>query len=151
MIIKTVKRYWCEYCGKAGLSKYHMECHEAHCTLNPRRKCRVCTKLLEKPVSNLQQMMKFLPVPEDYKEDNEWGSGWHFGDLLTEAANKVLPSLRDLAEGDNGTCPVCIMAAFRQQGIPLPMVTDFDYTKEMKAVWQQINNENMRPDGYHYG
>ena len=42
MRTKTIKRHWCDHCNKAGLQAHAMARHEAHCTMNPARGCRVC-------------------------------------------------------------------------------------------------------------
>jgi hypothetical protein len=42
--VKTLKRlrYYCDYCKKAGGQKSAMQKHEAGCTLNPARECKMC-------------------------------------------------------------------------------------------------------------
>lgn len=50
--------------------------------------------------------------------------------VAQDCANKCLKWLREACDN----CPACILAAIRQRGIPVPMVTDFDWTDEMKAV-----------------
>jgi len=37
------------------------------------------------------------------------------------------------------------MAALRQKGIHVVMATDFDFTKEMKLLWGEINAESEVP------
>lgn len=36
------KVYYCGFCKKHSLSRYHLLNHELHCTMNPARKCRMC-------------------------------------------------------------------------------------------------------------
>lgn len=38
-------RYYCDFCPKAGGSKAHMRTHEASCTRNPDRTCRMCGRV----------------------------------------------------------------------------------------------------------
>lgn len=35
------KRYYCDYCKRAGGSRVHMEKHEKGCTNNPKRECGI--------------------------------------------------------------------------------------------------------------
>lgn len=142
---RVVKQYCCEFCRKRGLSASHMAKHESSCTLNPNRVCRVCKmdwggERTQKPITEL---MALLPDPKDYK---------HYGELIVfdkatgESFGKVVNShLTELRQA-TGNCPACIMAALRQKGIPVPVATDFDFTTEMKAIWDDINDSNALAD-----
>ena len=132
-------RYYCEFCKKSGGSGGHMKRHEQGCTMNPKRVCGVC-KMLEEVQQGINHLILQLPSPSDYiheyhEPDIDVVS---FVDELTVAANKALPGLRE--EANN--CPACIMAAIRQAGIPVPMVTDFDFKADMEEVWSCINDAN---------
>jgi len=39
----------------------------------------------------------------------------------------------------SNNCPACIMAAIRQSGIPVPAVSEFNFTKEMRSAWADFN------------
>lgn len=142
MRTKKVSRYWCDHCNKAGLSRSAMARHEQHCTLNPERSCRVCNLLNGgshgKPMSELVAM---LPDSALYHTS---GKGiedcWRVHKALSDAANAALPSLREAVS----ECPACILAALRQAKIPLPMVDDFDFTAEMKSIFNDINEERFQ-------
>jgi hypothetical protein len=137
---KQVWRYWCDYCKKAGLQKAAMIRHETHCTLNPNRRCRVCDIIGWAP-DDLPKWIAMLPDPAQYKK---YDSGEYFHGGLTVDANLSLPSLRKAAGG----CPACIMAAIRLRGIPVPMVTDFNFTDEMKKIWRMVNAEQRAIVGH---
>ena len=147
MITKKVNRYYCEFCKKSGCNISVIRKHELACTLNPNRICRVCKmdhgdwtqrEGEQKPLTDL---LVLLPDPSSYLVSDRWGEG--FSNTLTDIVNSVLPKLREIS----GDCPACIMAALRQKGIPLPMVTDFNFTKEMKEIWDDIN-ETLRAKNY---
>lgn len=141
MRVKKVNRYWCDFCNKAGLSASHMSKHEKHCTMNPNRECRVC-KMLEpardvdfiaKPLNELIAMLPDSAPYHSYHHDYEY-------EKLIAQMKEVLAILRK-ATGD---CPACIMAALRQAKIPIPMVEEFNFTEEMKLIWDSINfNRDM--------
>lgn len=52
--MKTIKRnrYYCDYCKKSSGGSYAMKLHEAHCTNNPNRKCRMCHDPVENPAGH---------------------------------------------------------------------------------------------------
>ena len=141
MKTKKVNRYYCDFCKKAGGSAGHMRRHEKHCTLNPRRTCGVC-KLIEADPPPLSDLVAVLPDVEKYTIGISPEHTFHSG--LTGDANFALKKLREAAEN----CPACILAAIRQAGIPVPLVTDFDFTTEMEAVWAKVNAENAREAQY---
>ena len=127
-------RYFCDHCNKSMGSNGGMENHEAHCTLNPKRTCRVCFRLENdaKPLAELIALVQSLSNTPD-KTD--------------EAAEKELFKAAD-------GCPACMLAAIRQSGIrdiqpdeeglgkyPNVGFYSFDYKKRMKDVWA-----DMKPD-----
>ena len=140
MRVKKVNRYYCDFCKKAGSSAYHLRRHESVCTMNPNRVCGVC-KMLEDEQPSLIRMIASLPLHEDHLVAK--GKQYeHYAETLTSAANDSLPALRDIANN----CPACILAAIRQAHIPVPMVTDFNFTEEMKDAWTAFN-EGQREHG----
>ena len=133
-------QYICEFCNKRGLSAAVIARHEKSCTKNPRRVCRVCAMdhngLIrgEGRQADIAQLMALLPDPAPHHTATEEGFPY-FADSLTVECNRALVALRKAA----GNCPACIMSAIRQKGIPVPMVTDFDFTQEMKWIWAEVN------------
>jgi len=131
---KKVWRYYCDYCKKAGCSGGHLKHHEERCTLNPNRICGFC-KLMDKGQSVLVEIIKLLPNPKDYiEEDKKFGWTSYVG--LDVAVAKALPKVREAAED----CPACIMAALRQAGIPMPIAKGFDFKKECESIWSDFND-----------
>jgi len=145
MTIKDVKQYKCDYCQKKGYSAGHMRKHERGCTLNPERECRVCKlDVVDTDQRPINELRAGLPDVEQYRIEDTYGDGYHYSEMMTVDANKALKELRELTD-----CPACIMAAFRQAGIPIPLVTDFKYKDEMQEIWGEMN-ERSNPDIYEY-
>ena len=135
MKTRQVKQYICDFCGKKGLSSGHMRKHERHCTKNPERICRMCKTLgvEQRPIADLTAI---LPDPAEYATEDEWGwSGYN--DRLFTDTDAVMPKLKDLVSD----CPMCVMAALRQKGIPVNKVKSFDYKKEITGIWKMIKDE----------
>lgn len=134
-------RYRCDYCKKSGGSAYHMQKHESGCTLNPNRKCGICgfgngvaeLALLmpdPAPIKDPRPMV-ILDRPSDGDDYNE------IEDAFRAECNAALPAVRAAVEN----CPACIMAIIRQRGIPVPVVTDFNYKAEHTSYWDDKNAE----------
>lgn len=138
MKTKKVNRYSCDFCDKHKYSASHMKRHEEICTKNPNRKCRCC-RFVDAVTVNIKDLIAVLPNPNDYKD--EYGN---FSDDLTKKANEGLVVLRI---GTNN-CPACIMAAIRQAGIPVPMVTDFHYKEELESVTSEYWNQQVSRENY---
>ncbi len=135
MKTKKVNRYYCDFCKKSGCAAGHMHKHERRCTLNPERECGVCGILELTDQPPVSELMALLPDPEPYRTDDECGESFSYA--LANAANEALPELRKAANN----CPACTMAAIRQRSIPLAMVEDFDFKREMESAWSELNNE----------
>ena len=147
MITKKVNRYYCEFCKKAGQSAMHISGHEKSCTMNPNRVCNMCKMTPgPKPQKPMTELFPLMPKV-DPGFWNTWGS--FDGSLLLEmkavvdAITKALPALRDAC----GDCPACILATLRQSGIRVPLITSFNFTKEVQFLWDCIN-ENKEESRY---
>ena len=135
MITKKVNRYYCEFCGKASCAAWAMRKHERACTLNPERICGMCAfaAIEQRPMTDIRAC---LPNRADYEPEPDV-----YGFIVyTDLEKAIAVSLEDLRKLTDG-CPACIMAALRQQGIPIPAARDFDF----KAECQQWFNER-RPE-----
>lgn len=130
-MIKIKKwRYYCEYCKKAGASAGHIRRHEAACTLNPKRICRMC-KITEETPADMADVFKMLSeipnITNPHLRDDEL----------------VINKLRDIVGG----CPACMMAALRlykKEGAPLIALVDgFNYQKEKETFWAPINTKEI--------
>ena len=134
--------YYCEFCKKSGCAAGHMAKHERRCTRNPNRECGVC-RLIEGELSSepVAGRVALLPDPAPFVLHK--GSDPVYSEELTAAANAALQSLRLECED----CPACILAAIRQSGIPVWMVSDFDYRSEMENVWQEVKESRWEGVG----
>jgi hypothetical protein len=155
--MKAVKRwrYYCDFCKKAGNSGFHLAKHEKSCTLNPQRECGHCAKR-GTPTTPMADMLALLPDPsscmsvfpgESYGFDREPDRTDFDSVKVDTALSTALPALRELTEN----CPTCILAAFRQKGIPLPLVSDFNYSEELKAFWNEANDREHENEPAIYG
>ena len=137
---KKVWRFYCEFCKKSGCSGGHISKHEKRCTNNPDRFCGMC-KMQDLKQPSLQDMKALLPNPDTYAKQSEYGIGVEYVGLDV-AVEEVMEKFREAA----GFCPACIMAALRQKGIPVPLVTSFNFTAECKEWWAEFNEANRDYD-----
>ncbi len=141
MRMKTVKRYWCDHCNKAGLARVAMERHEQHCTMNPARDCRVCTIINgghHVGAEAMAALAAILPSPDAWDAEMRSMDGpCRRPDHITattlffNALGAAMPKLREATDN----CPACILAALRQAKIPIPCVDGFDFKAEMRRVF----------------
>jgi len=142
VITKKVNRYYCEFCKKSGGAAGHMKKHEEHCTLNPKRFCGYC-HMSEEEQPNIADLLAILPNPKEYEhQDAEYDCFYYRG--LEEAVDAVLPKLREACNN----CPACIVAALRQKGIPVPLVSSFNFKAECQSVWNDFNTAHADNYGY---
>lgn len=128
MKVRTVKRYTCDFCKKSNCSSFSIKTHEKHCTLNPKRICRMCNAMQEGQ-SEMKDLIALVPKPD---------------------STQVCPSLNVSAElrDKANDCPICILAAIRQAEIPVHYFSGFDFKKECSEQWAQINEERCRAGIY---
>ena len=139
MTSKRVFRFKCDFCGKKNYSAPHMARHERHCTKNPNRECRVC-KLIENEQKPIRDLIAVLPDIRGFNlnaGDNIDMLGDVDVERLSAEIGKSLGDLRGLAGG----CPACMMAAFRQAGIPLWTATGFNYRDEMQSILDSLKGQ----------
>ena len=140
MKIKKVFRYYCDFCKKSGGSKYHLQKHEEHCTLNPNRKCGVCEAMGGTPVP-MNELLNLLPDLKNFVvpvSDNFFSEEDSYS-MPEETAKEILIKLREATDG----CPACIMAALRQKGIFLSLIPQFDYKEEMEDFWRSVHSQEF--------
>ncbi len=146
--MRKIKRwkYYCDFCKKSGGHAGHLRKHESRCTMNPDRFCGFC-KLIENIQPEIKILLAVLPDPSDDKYTQSWSDGgftvekYYDSDKMAEDANAGLKKLREISD-----CPGCIMAALRQKGIPVPLVTDFDFKKECASIWSDFNDSQRDYD-----
>ena len=123
---KMMRRYYCEFCGKGGMSSHHMVKHEKHCTMNPDRKCRMCA-FIDNASPNTREFIARVPVPE---YDKEVGS---FLWVLINRAEIAAAISKILVD----SCPACSLAVLRQTKIH-SFEAGFDYKKECVLFWKGV-------------
>lgn len=156
--MKAVKRwrYYCDHCKKVSGLRSAMEKHEKGCTLNPARECGICGFLGGGMAVSTVELIALLPDPEKFKRMESWDVGEEYGGSgeyevmddpsLRDATQAVLPKLRELTDD----CPACILAALRQRGIPVPLIDDFNWTTELKAAQERMNDHRAEQEGRYY-
>ena len=161
--MKAVKRwrYYCDFCRKVSGTRQAMEGHESSCTMNPGRQCKMCVAITGNNGTPLPEMLELLPDPAKYmihhpemviEDDMPWGLGPDTipgydspdDEALRAATHAALPALRELTED----CPACILAALRQRGIPVPIVTDFNFTTEFKDARVRMSESRREQNQY---
>lgn len=131
---RIVKRYYCDYCKKAGCSKYHMTEHEKHCTMNPNRDCRMCA-LLANSAAPLDEIRALVPRIREVSDDQGLYDHTHYGRKVAEAVDVM----RQAADG----CPVCVFAALRQEHVFVSSEA-FDFKAECDAVFREVNADRYQ-------
>lgn len=125
---KKTWRYFCDYCGRSGCSKFHMRKHEAACTKNPGRNCRFCV-LLGEDQAPITELLRHIP---DYMASS----------TSKHQEFEVPQSLRELAGG----CPACILATLRQSG-GFGWV-NFNYKEEAEEAMKLVNERRSEDLGF---
>jgi hypothetical protein len=85
MITKNKKVHYCEHCKKHGMRGPAIKTHEEHCTLNPKRTCRLCGRK-----EGIEEVL------DGYKD---------FEDGKQVDVAELMDSLND--------CPACTLAVIR--------------------------------------
>lgn len=124
MRTKKVNRYYCDFCKKSGCSSYHMKRHEAACTANPNRICRVC-KTDVRDLGFLAQELQSKPdgmmVPD-------------IPNCQREVTKESFDRVSDLVDG----CPACLLAVLRRGKA---YVAGWHYKDAQKAYWAELDAE----------
>lgn len=141
--MKTVKKnvYYCEHCKKHGLSASSMSRHEASCTANPNRRCRMCqiTGEAQQPTEVLKACVAQLAL--------DWGD-WDVDMVYLDKRHKDSVTAMESLRSASNNCPACIAAALRQSGIPWSVV-GFDLQKECASFWDDVNA--AKEENSHHG
>lgn len=126
---RQVWRHTCDFCKKSLLKRPAMEKHEAHCTANPNRKCRMCALIGEAPVAPAGELAKMLtPRP-----------AFLYGSELEAWRAIVLPQFVALRERTND-CPACMLAALRQAGVHSNDV-EWDFKASAQSFMDEFHKE----------
>lgn len=128
MKTKLVKRHCCDFCKRSGQSAFHIRRHEAACTANPNRVCRMCEAGIEVSPRRLSPLVALL-VP-----DTEWHGGPDTQHAITKTSLDEL-----LREVDH--CPACALWVLRAAKAFHP---DWDYKSAKKDHRVEVNAVNER-------
>ncbi|MBU2061728.1 MAG: hypothetical protein KKH44_07775 [Bacteroidetes bacterium] len=95
----------------------------------------------------MPELLALLPDIENFIVHDVEDEHYSSYDMPIEIADKILTDLRDATDN----CPACIMAALRQKGIPIPIIPNFIYSKEVKEFWAEVNSSiSMKESNYSY-
>jgi hypothetical protein len=150
MIRKSVWQYCCEYCGKKKYSAGHMAHHEKHCTMNPNRKCGMCSLTGNSgPQLTGPEMVALLPDKKQFEKkmfrSKDEVNGFFGESEWTEypgLKNAVVEKLQDLRDKTDN-CPACILSALRQSGINRYLIPGvFEYELEKKDFFDELREND---------
>ena len=151
MKTKKVNRYWCDFCNKAGLQAGAMRKHEKHCTMNPDRVCRVCVLTADwleedalESKKPLDELVAMLPDPGLYNTVKIGPDVFDTHNALVTSCSAIYPSFKRAAGG----CPACMMAALRLRKVPIPMMEDFSFKREMVKIFADLDDVPSNEGGY---
>lgn len=113
MKTKTVKRHYCDHCGKGGQSAHCIRRHESTCVYNPDRVCPLCS--------------------EEHASGALLSTKETVATLIAEFRSGGVPALRQKADG----CPACMLAAIvqargKQKASEENWIEGFSYKKELE-------------------
>ncbi len=140
---KRVWRYYCEFCGKGGCSASHMKHHEAHCTMNPDRKCGFCdtVDMPQRPIVELLKALKADII--EFKKTNDFNKEEECvlsGLVFSSEYNVLLDALGGACE----FCPACMLATLRQSKMIHHI--RFDFKDEKGKFWSDYNEEQREDE-----
>jgi hypothetical protein len=116
-------RYYCDHCKKGTGTRQSMTRHEAGCTLNPQRECRMC---LMKDDERIDELSALMSIFDGFVEDSiDDPLHWSRREGLEKDRQERFAKLRAQA----GNCPACILAVLRQRKVYVGPDT-FDWKKE---------------------
>jgi len=123
MKTKLVKRHYCDFCSKGFFKLPDIVRHEARCTLNPKRVCKVCGNESGRDYAAIIAKVKtFRGVKSGDTPD---------GDPYLSIDEDVLNSIENMVDG----CPACKLAIIRQG----KFICDWDYRKAFEAYRESEN------------
>lgn len=133
MRTRIVKRHYCDHCRKGGFMRPAMEKHEAGCTANPDRVCRMCRmnpEAIQKPMAEIVALIdSFCPIELVESET---------------ARKQAETAIREFVHN----CPACLLAGSRQSTHWLPF--DLDWKAESKNWLGEWGHDFSVRNGYSY-
>ena len=148
MKTKTIKAYYCDFCGKRMFSGGWMSRHEKRCTMNPDRVCGMgCIGVDIKSL-----IKKYSRGIEVIDNNSDFCEGWieKVASWKKYARKFTIADIIDDCEG----CPACSFAVLRLSGLNHrwmePLIGKFDY-KDIKDGWWAERNKEAERDDYYSG
>ena len=133
MIIKQKNIYYCEYCKKYRLNRVAMKIHEARCTLNPNRVCRLCNNRIDEDEKRLLKN-KFKELILDNRK-LECEKYWSVEGSFVDKLNEYIKEMKGIIE-----CPICLFSIIRQAIKDENMgMVDYNLKRELKEYWGERN------------
>ena len=105
--------YYCDFCKKKGLSRYHLKDHEARCTGNIDRYCGVCNSKVDYSplIVKFKAQMK-SHTTETFERDDFLSSPITF----TTTTIEQKPELAEIFDAVE-ECPACVLTILRACGL----------------------------------
>lgn len=133
--MRTIKKnvYYCDFCGKRGLSSFAMSVHETHCTANPHRECRLCKNdhSIASYARGLQERFEIILTHDDLPDGSYETIRW-IGEPIT---------LDEIVKYTDG-CPNCTLAILRQTKLHYEIFGfEYDYKKEL-SKWHDDHRKS---------
>ena len=138
MKVKTIKAYYCDFCGKRMLSGGWMSRHEKGCTMNPGRECRMCEGVDIRSLT--KKYSRGIIITEGSTE---------FGSRFTAEWEKYARKFKieDIIDDCDG-CPACSFAVLRLSGQNHHWITDligpFNYKAIRNKYWKERNLDEQQ-------
>jgi hypothetical protein len=126
MRVKTVRRFYCDFCSKGMFKKPSMREHEYACAMNPNRHCYLC----EGQIDITGIITEFLKRDDVTAPDE----GFKNGSTESEEAIKWLMEQVDY-------CPACALSVLRQGKI---MAFEVFIYKNSVAAWRKEKSDEIR-------
>ncbi len=107
MLIVKKNVYYCEFCKKKGLSRYHLKEHEESCTGNVNRYCCMCNNRVD-----------YSPMIEKFKAQMDMRdtvSSDDYNDYHVFTVERK-PDLAEIFESVE-ECPACVLTILRACGL----------------------------------
>lgn len=149
MIVVKKEVYYCDHCKKRSLSKGHMNTHERHCTANPDRECRMCSKDTHFNIREIVEQLKTRFVLEETLREE-----YEDGPMITVLKAKWTGEPITLNEVSTlvSDCPNCMLAIIRQTKLAYHYFEGmgFDSFNYKQAVKDMAPNYSYEYDNYRY-
>lgn len=103
--MKRVKKnvYYCDFCKKKGLSKYHIKKHEKHCTGNLDRECRMC-----------EEKYDYREIAKKYEAQAKEAYDYMCSNKLDDNPSCKMEEITQIIIDEVEYCPACAWTLLKQ-------------------------------------